>query len=412
MARYRRKLIAAFLFASVAGWRIFRSGPPAPAAPARGSEPQRVRAVAPEDATGGAPLRGTVVIQLMGELGNNLFVLAYYFAVRTLARDEFGLDLVLHVRKQKRKKADRAAKDARCLRSFRDVDFDECDWYVEGKGEECEDKIQRQISILQEFSERRLDERLHMTGETPDEVRSFLRDYATILRDDAVLGLYRTTGAGWTDDEPRPFLYSLSRGDRRGGLDLGDPLINGVYGRGMLEYFAFDDETKTSSGCCSMLPEEDEQVFHYRSFVSNLRNRHLSWGGGELAPATAANVLSASLPLGTKIALVSGVASNARTAAYEDAFRNRSFDVRVISGQTGIQHFCFLAHARGGLWGTEKSTYVTWASLINPRLKNATLYGANYPASKEKAAAIVPSNTDLARIVHYPLLNLSNEDVW
>ena len=167
-----------------------------------------------------------------------------------------------------------------------------------------------------------------------------------------------------------------------------------------------------SSGCCALLPAEDEQVFHYRSFVRDLPNMHMAWGGAELIPERAAEMLAASLPPGTKVAVVAGRASLERVLAYKAAFEGKSFVARTVTGQTGIQDFCFLSHARAGLWGTRQSSYATWASLIGNQLRNATLYGANYPARERNTTVRVATNADLAKRVHFPVMRVLDEDVW
>mmetsp|Transcript_11290 Transcript_11290/g.20706 ORF Transcript_11290/g.20706 Transcript_11290/m.20706 type:complete len:460 (-) Transcript_11290:87-1466(-) len=360
-------------------------------------------------------LQGTIVIQLMGELGNHLNSFSFYFAVRTIASTEFNLNLTLHVRKQNQLKATTAAQNVQCLKSFWNLDFDECDWLQDNgrKGELCKNKISIQSGALfglmkssNNHTITKLAQSLQMSSTTSDGIRSFLRDYVAILKDESILELYRRRGVGWTIDEPYPFLYNTER------IGAPDSLINEFYSRGLQEYLAFDSDTKISSGCCSMLPEKDEQVFHYRSFVVDLPRRHLSWGGAELTPEKSATLLSASLSPGTKIALVSGRSTQHRVTAYKNAFSNRSFVVREIAGQSAIQDFCFLAHAQAGLWGTVQSTYVGWASLISKELQNATIYGVNYPARDVNITSRVPTNGDLARIVHYPVFDLLDEDVW
>ncbi|KAL7544475.1 hypothetical protein ACHAWF_007857 [Thalassiosira exigua] len=377
-------------------------------------------------------LNGTAVIQLLGELGNNLYILAFYYGVKTIAREEFGLVLTLHVRKQRNSKAEGAAKDAQCLKNFREVDFDECHWdkgHVHKRGRVCEAKIDHQRKALYELYQATRNETvkdlatcLSMPGETPDEIRAFLTKYVAMLTDDSILDLYRRTNAGWTVLEPYPFLHTES--GHSGRRHASERLLGYAYGRGLADYFAFDEEAtepiaaskgRETSGdmCCADVPDEDEHVFHYRMFMMDLPKSHLKWGGGELTPPNAAGMLaSAGLGNGTKVAVVAGRATTDRAEAYAKAFRNKSFKVRVIAGQTSIQDFCFLAHARAGLWGTAKSTYVQWASYINPRLRSATLYRANYPARKENFTEWSSSNADLARIMRQPVLNLSDGDVW
>ena len=139
----------------------------------------------------------------------------------------------------------------------------------------------------------------------------------------------------------------------------------------------------------------------------------MHWGGAELRPDNAAKMLLESLPNGSKVALVSGRSDMDRVLAYKHAFQNSTFSVRVIRGKKSIHDFCYLAHAQAGLWGTIQSTFIRWASLISTDLQNATLYGVNYPMRDKKiTSSKVSSNPDLARIVHYPVFDVSDEDVW
>jgi len=367
-------------------------------------------------------LQGTMVLQIAGELGNHIAYLAYYFAVRTIASTEFNLNLTLHVRKQNHRKSISAARNVQCLKSFRHLDFDECDWFKtdnnkNGKklGELCRTKISNQSEALLDLERSSnnqtistLSSSLSMSKhETSNDIRSSLRDYVAMLQDDSILQMYRTMNVGWNSDEPYPFLYNLEVNM------ISDTLIDEFYSRGLREYLAFDDDTKNSSGCCAMLPTEDEQVFHHRSFVTDLPRKIMWWGGAELKPQQSAEMLSSALPPETRIALVAGRANRDRIVSYANAFRNHSFRVREIAGQSAIQDFCFLAHARAGLWGMERSTYARWASLIGGELlKNATIYGVNYPGRIKNVTSIVSTNEDLAGRIHYPVFDVTDSDVW
>mmetsp|Transcript_30119 Transcript_30119/g.64986 ORF Transcript_30119/g.64986 Transcript_30119/m.64986 type:complete len:426 (-) Transcript_30119:114-1391(-) len=372
-------------------------------------------------------LQGTMVLQIAGELGNHIAYLAYYFAVRTIASTEFNLNLTLHVRKQNHRKSISAARNVQCLKSFRHLDFDECDWFKtdnnkNGKklGELCMMKISNQSEALLDLERSSnnqtistLSSSLSMSKhETSNDIRSSLRDYVAMLQDDSILQMYRTMNVGWNSDEPYPFLYNLdSRYSDR--MVASDTLIDEFYGRGLPQYFAFDTDTKTNGGCCAMLPTEDEQVFHHRSFVTDLPRKIMWWGGAELKPQQSAEMLSSALPPETRIALVAGRANRDRIVSYANAFRNHSFRVREIAGQSAIQDFCFLAHARAGLWGTVQSSYARWASLIGGELlRNATIYGVNYPAREVNVTSRVSTNEDLAGRIHYPVFNVTDADVW
>jgi len=69
--------------------------------------------------------------------------------------------------------------------------------------------------------------------------------------------------------------------------------MSDFYVMGLPEYFAFDDDEERDDGggaCCNiMLPDEDKQVLHYRSFIADFfkDERHMKWGGVELVPARA-----------------------------------------------------------------------------------------------------------------------------
>ena len=248
-------------------------------------------------------LSGTFVLQTMGEMGNNLAALAYYYAVKTIAYEDFNLNLTLHIRKQNVHKADSAAQNVKCLKSFRDVDFDECNWFQNGKGKICQDKVSNHFKGFKHLARCtdnhtivELSENLRKTSGSSDGIRSFLKVYVDMLNDPSIMELFREMNIGWTTDEPWPFLCNEGR------VHASDQLINEFYSKGLPQFFAFDNETKISSGCCSQFPEKDENVFHYRSFIKDLsrNNFHMHWGGAELRPDNAAKMLLESLPNGSK----------------------------------------------------------------------------------------------------------------
>lgn len=385
----------------------------------------RTNSMATMTASEPAPLQGTAVIQLYGELGNHLQILAHYFAVQVIALEEFNLNLTLHVRKQKARKAKSAAENAMCIKSFEHVDFDECSWEVNttnghgvsiSKGEYCQSKLNDQMASLHGLHARTNFTHKHFFSyiqslqleqyKDSESIRTLLRRYVDMCRDPVIQQLYRDQSVGWSENEPHPFLVSIDR------IHATQQLIDEVYSRGMPGYFAFDDETKISSGCCASLPEPDEHVFHYRSFVVDLPKTHIGWGGAELVPAKAAELLSQSVPPGSRVALVAGRAAPHRVQAYKEAFHNRSLVVRAVSGQSAIQDFCFLAHAQAGLWGTVQSSYVNWASLISTKLQHATLYGVNYPARKKNVTGRTSSNMEMRQLIHWPVFHVPDDEVW
>jgi hypothetical protein len=58
---------------------------------------------------------------------------------------------------------------------------------------------------------------------------------------------------------------------------------------------------------------------------------------------------------------------------YVKAFRERGLQVRVVSGQSRVQGFCFLKKAQKELVGSAVSTFVRWAAFLGDA-KRAQLY--------------------------------------
>mmetsp|Transcript_26350 Transcript_26350/g.57111 ORF Transcript_26350/g.57111 Transcript_26350/m.57111 type:complete len:411 (+) Transcript_26350:175-1407(+) len=347
-------------------------------------------------------LRGEAVIELTGQLGNYLSAFSYYFVVKTIAMEEFNLNLTLHVRTQGHSQSVSATKNARCFTSFRDLDFDECKAYRSERGEECRGRVKYQRKVLNALGADA--NSIRLAGGTSNDIRNALRRYADMLRNTTFMEKYEYAEAGWTNyTTRRPFLYT--KGHTAASLDL----IDEWYDHGIPEYFAFEDGNER---CCRSFPYPDEHVFHYRAFRQDLPKKYRMWGGAELIPEKAANILMGHLPNGTSVALV-GRTHNKRFRAYQEEFEQRSFRVRPVVDQSGVQDFCFLAHAEAGLWSTDRSTYSKWAAIFNRRLRNATLYVPNYPSKKEnKQIGHVHKNKHLVNTIRHPVFNVSEEDVW
>jgi hypothetical protein len=61
------------------------------------------------------------------------------------------------------------------------------------------------------------------------------------------------------------------------------------------------------------------------------------------------------------------------TLEYVEAFRKRGLQVRVVSGQSRVQGFCFLKKAQKELVGSAVSTFVRWAAFLGDA-KRVQLY--------------------------------------
>jgi hypothetical protein len=124
------------------------------------------------------------------------------------------------------------------------------------------------------------------------------------------------------------------------------------------QLFAFDDEA-----CCAQLPEPDENVFHFRNFKSELTDATDKLGFTELGPQQTAEELFGGLSRGDKVAMLSRFKTG-DVQQYVQALEDRGTQVRLISGQTPVQDFCFLKNAKKEVVGSEISTFFVWAAYL------------------------------------------------
>ena len=86
-------------------------------------------------------------------------------------------------------------------------------------------------------------------------------------------------------------------------------------------------------------------------------------GFEELSPERVGTDLFGHLHRGDKVALTSRI-QNLQTQEYVDALSARGLQVRLVTNQTGVEDFCFLASAKKELAGMTRSTYVGWAGIL------------------------------------------------
>ena len=109
--------------------------------------------------------------------------------------------------------------------------------------------------------------------------------------------------------------------------------------------------------CCRLKPDPDEAVFHFRNFWSELKKEKQGFKE-ELSPNKTANELFGHLQPGDKIAVTTRY-NNSLSQLYVGALKNRGLNVRLISGQSDTEDFCFLMHAKKSLLGSicQNSSY-------------------------------------------------------
>lgn len=140
------------------------------------------------------------------------------------------------------------------------------------------------------------------------------------------------------------------------------------------EAFAFDF---ASSQCCNpgIRPAPDESVFHFRNFRTELRRPSIRRNFPELGPKQVAREVFGHLPRGSKVAVLSRFKDD-NVQRHVRAFEERGLRVRVISGNSGEQDFCFLLSAEKEIAGNARSTYFYWAGILG-HAKTVRLYTVN-----------------------------------
>ena len=86
-------------------------------------------------------------------------------------------------------------------------------------------------------------------------------------------------------------------------------------------------------------------------------------GFTELGPKQTADELFGGLSRGDKVAMLSRF-KNGEVQEYVQALEDRGIQVRLISGQTPVQDFCFLKNTKKEVVGSEISTFFQWAAYL------------------------------------------------
>ncbi|ACI65474.1 predicted protein [Phaeodactylum tricornutum CCAP 1055/1] len=276
----------------------------------------------------------TILVQLGGELANQLGYIARASGLVWWLEREYGVNANVVLRRQESTttKWIRARTDVtRCFPYLRDLDFEA--GYT--------DEITHEISFLKEpglqsnsTSARLIEARRE--GEYDETLQSFLSLYAQ---------------------------NHTNMGKRNGFLMTSKDLIVDKYYEDIRRIYQFDES------CCIDVPDTDESVFHFRNFVTEGARIGNRLNFKELAPDQVANELFAHLNPGDKVAITSRYPDDFRTRMIVEAFEKRNIRVRVVGPRSGVADFCFLMHAQKELVGTAMSSFLIWAGLLGNATK-------------------------------------------
>mmetsp|Transcript_1291 Transcript_1291/g.2730 ORF Transcript_1291/g.2730 Transcript_1291/m.2730 type:complete len:433 (+) Transcript_1291:114-1412(+) len=143
------------------------------------------------------------------------------------------------------------------------------------------------------------------------------------------------------------------------------------------DFFRFDHER-----CCKLRASAEEIVLHMRLFLTEMPRRGRLLGFEELSPMKVANELFHNTNRGENITILSRF-SDHNVKPYKDALDAVGFQTRVLSGQEGVEDFCYLMSATKEIVGTEQSSFFKFAAVLGNATK-ARLYFVESPDTKEK----------------------------
>eukprot|EP00977_Amphora_coffeiformis_P002736 scaffold521_cov167-Amphora_coffeaeformis.AAC.27 len=140
-----------------------------------------------------------------------------------------------------------------------------------------------------------------------------------------------------------------------------------------------------SEKCCGQKPEPNETVFHFRDFLGEMPNKGKRLGFEELNPHDTAHLLFSNLREGDRVAITGRHPGAAQP--YVDALLQRNISARIIRGQSDVQDFCFMLSAQRELVGTAHSTFVECAGLLSTTSVPMRLYSVNSPSTRRATGA-------------------------
>jgi hypothetical protein len=297
----------------------------------------------------------TIVVQLSGEMANNLQHIAHGIGLKLWAKEDFDIDCNLVLRHHEGPN-NRSPKPK--WKSARD-NIQQCfpklaSWsFSRGNSKDFKQRQRLQRIWLEGRSD-------HLFGLINSANASEIQRGLAFLANDVLTDPERP----WVEAESPlrlPFLFSES-------LDV-FPMIDKYYSQ-IRDLMAFND-----TACCAQVPHANASVFHFRNYQSEMPSeRAYDMGFAELSPQKTAHELFGHLQPGDRVQITTRIYNQA-ARNYAEAFlkEERGIHASLVTDQTGVEDFCFLRRAQKELVGNARSTYVLWAALLGT-VTRARLY--------------------------------------
>eukprot|EP00980_Cylindrotheca_fusiformis_P020435 scaffold7489_cov96-Cylindrotheca_fusiformis.AAC.2 len=303
----------------------------------------------------------SVVVQLSGEMGNNVLKMANGLCIKHLIEEKLGLRADFILRAQENPKWKRARDSMKQIfPKTRRLTF------RKGNAKEFERAQKQQLKWLELLNSTK---KLDLANIEYPAVLGMQNGCETERCYHDLMQLLNQT---WYMDPPA----------NQSGAKFSIPH---VYANTMSVTYCFDlmyDELRAffevdRKSICKKAPEPDENVFHFRNFITEMPREAIIKGFEELDPNMTARYLFANYTSGEKVAIVSRFEQN--TAKYERALKDiKGIKARYIKHQTGDQDFCFLLKAKKELIGVKDSTFALVAGYLGDA-KRVRLYSFDTP---------------------------------
>jgi len=295
--------------------------------------------------------KATILVQLSGEMANNLHHIAHGIGLQLMAKEEFNIDCNVVLRHQEAPKW-KSARDKiqQCFPNLTGWDF------AEGNNKKIfQERWNLQSSWLQE----RADE---LQGLINSQDLSEIRKGLQILSEQILTDPDRP----WVDEGRSsiriPFLFSET-------LDV-FPMIDRYFDP-ISDLFVFNDTT-----CCRQIPKSEDIVFHFRNYESEMPERRAyEMGFAELSPSKVATEIFPHLQPGNDkdhVQITTRI-FNQRARNYVEALDGHGIHSSIIIDQSSLEDFCFLKETKRELVGNARSTFVQWAAFLGT-VSKARLY--------------------------------------
>lgn len=281
----------------------------------------------------------SLIIQLSGEMGNQLSKLAWGYGMKWWLEDDYNITTKVVLRHQDHSKwIGAAASVKRCFPKLRVMDFEEANTEEFNAIRALQDKwVGKEKKTL-----------LNPRGGN-FEFKPWILKCLDALKE-AIESPDRPSPPE-NSNFTLPFFYTDIFGN------IGD--VNDRYFERLKDLFEFDTN---NPDCCKTRVDSDESVFHFRNFIGEMR-KALRMGYEETSANKTANELFGNLIAGDKIAITSRFPDKG-VQQYVDQFKARGIEARVVSGQSPEQDFCFLMSAEKEMAGMAMSTYSIWAGYL------------------------------------------------